>query len=176
MPGTSRAPRRAQARVCRPRGLRAPPAAQRARPRRGRARPRTPRARSPRSCRAPPRRRGTSGLAPQEWSSKSSSLSSGQLPTPLEPLDAAAAQGSALEPGVGRMTARASVDNQLAPGGASGKGVAARGAADGSERELRMNLLQGNLLLRGGARTQNPPRAAVPLRTLATPQLFPVTT
>jgi hypothetical protein len=77
---------------------------------------------------------------------KESSLSSGQLPAPLEPLDAATAQGSALEPGVGRVTIRAGVDNQLAPCGAGGKRVAARGAADGRERELRMNLLQGNLL------------------------------
>src|SRR6266540_1822556 len=104
-----------------------------------------------------------------------SSLSSGQLPAPLEPLDAAAAEGSALEAGVGRMTVRAGVDNQLAPPGAGGKGIAACGAADGRERELRMNLLQGNLLLRGGARTHNGPRAAVLLKTLATSQLFPTT-
>jgi hypothetical protein len=52
------------------------------------------------------------------------------------------------------VTARADLDDQLRPVRAGCEGRAARRAADRCEHELRVNLLQGNLLLRVG-RTQS---------------------
>src|SRR6266508_2398054 len=72
-----------------------------------------------------------------------------ELPAPLESLDAAAASGRPLDARVCGVTARADFDDDLAPVRAGREGSAARAAADGCERELRVDLLHGLLLLRG---------------------------
>src|SRR4029077_16039015 len=64
------------------------------------------------------------------------------LPPLLEARDAAAARGSALSARIGRMTVRAGVHDQLAPGRAGGERAAAGRTADARERQLRMYLLQ----------------------------------
>ena len=75
------------------------------------------------------------------------SLSTSGCATALEALDAAAALGPALCAGVGGMTVRAHVDDNLVPRRARDEAPPARGAADSRERELRMDVRQGNRLL-----------------------------
>jgi len=70
------------------------------------------------------------------------------LTAPLESLDTAALRHASLDARVRGVTVRAGVDDELTPGGASRERLAARGAADGCEHELRMDLLQEIRLLR----------------------------
>src|SRR5206468_11506518 len=90
--------------------------------------------------RAPRPRPETSGSALRGSRSQAPRL----LQSALEALDPAAARDWAFCSGVGRMAVRAGVDDQLAPSRAGRERVAARCAADGSEHQLRMNLLQKN--------------------------------
>ena len=90
---------------------------------------------------------GASRIVSSFTSSRSCLRAPREPPAPLEALDAAAAARGALLSRVGGMAVGADVHDNRAARRAGRELVAARGAADGRERQLRMYLFQLNLLL-----------------------------